>query len=200
MHDANRALPGRPRRVTSTNLTEAGIELTLPKVTVKSVADKLGVSIVAVYNNIENVEALRVLVAEEILARWTVPTPRDGDPIDRSLAILADALKDLVHRNPGIAGYLANKTSLPGFESAALTASKVVKTQYAQLYGLAPVQTEWVVETVAEHAVALAELAHVTENWGPADRWALSMRAVIVGALALVTSSQFTSSQPRASD
>lgn len=212
MQDAKPPGPGRRRKVTQGVLTEVGIALTLPKLTVKSVAEELGVSIVAVYNNIDNLDSLKTMVAEEILARWTLPTPREGDTIEKSLTILADALKGLVHDNPGIASYLANLSA----RSPALVKMNVVQKKYSSLYGLTPKQTGWVVVTVVEHAIALAELVHVprgrTRGAGDLsadpdldfiaqtvddkertedDYWAWSMRAVIVGALALVDDPQF---------
>lgn len=194
-------------------MIETGIELTLPKLTVKAVAERLGVSIVAIYNNIESLDALKTEVSEAILRRWTLPMPDNEDSIEQSLATLADGLKDLVHDNPGIAEYLAHLDAT----SPALTRMNKVQKKYAELYGLSPKQTGWVVVTVVEHSIALAELVHVpagrarnansealknpdldfvaqtvddkarTED----DYWAWSMRAVIVGAVSLINDPQF---------
>ncbi|MGB2950572.1 MAG: hypothetical protein WBB99_16890, partial [Rhodococcus sp. (in: high G+C Gram-positive bacteria)] len=105
MHDP-KPLRASRRRVTPESLIEAGIELTLPKVTVKAMAEKIGVSIVAIYNHIEGVETLRTLIAEEILARWQFPMPTEADTLEEALMRMSVELRALVHRNPGIARYL----------------------------------------------------------------------------------------------
>jgi hypothetical protein len=205
--------PGR-RRVTPEIIVETGIVLTLNRLTVKALAEQLGVSIVAIYNNIDTLDTLKTVVAEEILARWTLPTPQPGDTIEQSLTILADALKDLVHADPGIAGYLARIDA----SSPALSRMNAVQKTYAQLYDLTPKQTGWAVVTVVEHAIALAERIHVQEGRDRGsdrsalednpdlefiaqtvddtprtehDYWAWSMRAVIVGVLTLIADPHF---------
>ena len=132
----------RRRRVTHAALVEAGIKLTLPKLTVKAVAEKLGVSIVAVYNNIDNIDALRTQVAEEILRRWQFPMPGEDDTLEEALMTLSIALRRLVHANPGIALYLVNV----GADSpSALERIDAVQQRYATLFRLSPKQANFVV-------------------------------------------------------
>ncbi|SNS52668.1 hypothetical protein SAMN05421642_103146 [Rhodococcoides kyotonense] len=193
-------------------MIEAGIELTLPKLTVKSVAEKLGVSIVAIYNNIDDVEALKGLVAEAILRRWDFPEPTLELPIHDALLSVAMNLRALVHRNPGIAQYLVN---IDADSPDALAKIDAVQQRYATVYGLRPKQAMWAVATVAEHAIALAEMVHVTgrrqNQPAMADRtdltlipravdrtarsldadFELSMRAVVLGAIAVIDDPQF---------
>lgn len=57
---------GRPPSITRERLTDAGIALTLPKLTMVGVADQLGVSAMALYKHVSGLEALKELVAEEI--------------------------------------------------------------------------------------------------------------------------------------
>ena len=158
--------------MTPENLVEAGIELTLPKVTVKALAEKLGVSIVAIYNNIDCIDSLRTLIAEEILERWQFPMPGDDDTLEEALLHLSVALRTLVHRNPGIARYLLD---LGADSPNALTRIDAVEQRYAELFDLSPMQARWAVTTVSEHAIALAELIH-TPDRRPEDGGAILAR------------------------
>lgn len=171
MHAPKPRLASR-RRVTPENLIEAGIALTLPKVTVKAMAEKIGVSIVAIYNNIDSVEALRTLVAEEILARWQFPMPHDADTLERALMRMSVEVRALVHRNPGIARYLLD---LDADSPTALARIDAVEQQYANLFELSPMQARWAVSTVSEHAIALAEMIH-TPNRRAEDSGAMLAR------------------------
>lgn len=171
MHERERPTSPRRRRVTESTLVEAGIALTLPRLTVKAVAERLGVSIVAVYNNID-LDTLKTLVAEEILRRWQFPTPGDEDTLEEALMTLSVELMTLVHRNPGIAHYLVNL----GPESpSALARIDAVQQRYAELFDLNPKQAHWAVTTVAEHAIALAELVHIAGR-APGDADAMLAR------------------------
>lgn len=156
MHDP-KPLRASRRRVTPESLIEAGIELTLPKVTVKAMAEKIGVSIVAIYNHIEGVETLRTLIAEEILARWQFPMPTEADTLEEALMHMSVELRALVHRNPGIARYLLD---LDADSPNALARIDAVEQRYATLFELNPMQARWAVSTVSDHAIALAEMIH----------------------------------------
>ena len=204
----------RKRRVTPETMAEAGIALTLPKVTVRSVADALGVSIVAIYNNIDGPAALKALVAEEILRRWSPPLPGDDEPMHDALLELASAIRALVHRNPGIAAYLIGLTPS---SIDALRMADAVQTRYRVRYELTSKQATWAVITVVEHAIALAEIvynearrdreyddaiaartdldtlpgAYDTTDRGPDGMFLWSMRTVVVGTLALIEEPDF---------
>ncbi|MBY4037195.1 hypothetical protein HQO38_16140 [Rhodococcus fascians] len=204
----------RKRRVTPETMAEAGIALTLPKVTVKSVADALGVSIVAIYNNIDGPAALKALVAEEILRRWSPPLPRDDESMHDALLGLSSALRVLVLENPGIAEYLIGLT--PSSVDA-LRMADTVQTRYRVRYELTSKQATWAVITVSEHALALAQMvynadrrdreyddaiaartdldtlpgAYDTIDRGPDGMFLWSMRTVVVGTLALIEEPDF---------
>lgn len=204
----------RKRRVTPQTMAEAGIALTLPKVSVKSVAESLGVSIVAIYNNIDDLCYLKALVAEEILRRWSPPLPGDDESMHDALLTLASAMRELVHSNPGIAEYLIGLT--PSSIDAIRMADSV-QTRYRTRYDLTPKQATWAVITVCEHALALAEMvynsarrdreyddaiaartdldtlpgAYDTVDRGPDGMFLWSMRTVVVGTLELIEASDF---------
>ncbi|MFI8567556.1 hypothetical protein ACIGGF_13455 [Rhodococcus sp. NPDC078407] len=204
----------RKRRVTPETMAEAGIALTLPKVSVKSVAQSLGVSIVAIYNNIDDLPALKALVAEEILRRWSPPLPADDESMHDALMALASAMRELVHSNPGIAEYLVglNPSSID-----ALRMADAIQTRYRVRYDLTAKQATWAVITVVEHAIALAEVvyndvrhdrtyddaiaartdletlpgAYDTVDRGPHAMFLWSMRTVVVGTLTLIEAPDF---------
>ncbi|MDV6232476.1 MULTISPECIES: hypothetical protein [Rhodococcus] len=204
----------RKRRVTPQTMAEAGIALTLPKVSVKSVAESLGVSIVAIYNNIDDLGSLKALVAEEILRRWSPPLPGDDESMHDALLTLASAMRELVHSNPGIAEYLIGLT--PSSIDAIRMADSV-QTRYRTRYDLTPKQATWAVITVCEHALALAEMvynsarrdreyddaiaartdldtlpgAYDTVDRGPDGMFLWSMRTVVVGTLELIEAPDF---------
>lgn len=204
----------RKRRVTPETMAEAGIALTLPKVSVKSVAESLGVSIVAIYNNIDDLGSLKALVAEEILRRWSPPLPGDDESIHDALLTLASAMRELVHSNPGIAEYLIGLTPS---SIDALRMADAVQTRYRIRYDLTPKQATWAVITVVEHALALAEVvynnarrdreyddaiaartdldtlpgAYDTVDRGPDGMFLWSMRTVVVGTLTLIAAPDF---------
>ncbi|NIL87444.1 hypothetical protein RhoFasGS6_04868 [Rhodococcus fascians] len=212
--NASASSTSRKRRVTPETMAEAGIALTLPKVTVKSVADALGVSIVAIYNNIDGPTALKALVAEEILRRWSPPLPGDDEPMHDALLGLSSALRVLVLENPGIAEYLIGLT--PSSVDA-LRMADTVQTRYRVRYELTSKQATWAVITVSEHALALAQMvynadrrdreyddaiaartdldtlpgAYDTIDRGPDGMFLWSMRTVVVGTLALIEEPDF---------
>ncbi|WP_156516208.1 hypothetical protein [Rhodococcus sp. EPR-147] len=204
----------RKRRVTPQTMAEAGIALTLPKVSVKSVAESLGVSIVAIYNNIDDLCSLKALVAEESLRRGSPPLPGDDESMHDALLALASAMRELVHSNPGIAEYLIGLT--PSSIDAIRMADSV-QTRYRTRYDLTPKQATWAVITVCEHALALAEMvynsarrdreyddaiaartdldtlpgAYDTVDRGPDGMFLWSMRTVVVGTLELIEAPDF---------
>lgn len=204
----------RKRRVTPETMAEAGIALTLPKVTVKSIADSLGVSIVAIYNNIDDLCSLKALVAEEILRRWSPPLPGYDESMHDALLRFSVAMRDLVHENPGIAEYLVGLTPS---SIDAVRMIDAVQTRYRLRYDITPKQATWTVTNVAEHALALGVMVHHsggrppehdaeiaartdldtlpdaydTVDRGPDDMFLWSMRTVVVGTLALIEAPDF---------
>ena len=64
---------GRPRTLTRERIAEAGMQIGLPALTFTGVANALGVSHVALYKHVPNLEELKRLVAAEIFERWQMP-------------------------------------------------------------------------------------------------------------------------------
>lgn len=202
---------GRPRTITNARILDAGIAMTLPQLTVAGLARRLGVTVAALHRHVGTLEKLHIMVAEEIFARWRIPEIA-GQPIADYLLEFADSLRALAHGNPGIARFIAQVST-----RAPLTLVKIDAHQagFARAYGLSPTQTGWLLSVVAQHAVAVADLVHVPGGRPGRDQpgalrarddlrnlnrvedvivpydeiaaFRLSMRALVVGALQVVT-------------
>lgn len=202
---------GRPKTITSERIIEAGISLTLPDLTVAGVAKEIGVTIASIYKHVEGVEQLRVLVAEGIMARWTIPEIK-GQLVEAYLLEFSESLRVLVGDNPGIARFLTQVSS-----STPVTFRKIDAhhADFVAAYGVSPTQAAWLLSTIVEHAIAIADMIHVPKNRiGRADRqhlrdrtdlrnfnkvveiiphgdnaahFRLSMRALITGALIVLS-------------
>lgn len=101
---------GRPALVTRERIIDAGIEITLPKITVKGMAKQLGVSEMSVFRNVGNLENLYLMVAEGICERVQISMPTADNP-RVALIDLARDLNEMSIRYPGIAQYLTNPSS-----------------------------------------------------------------------------------------
>ena len=146
---------GRPPLVTTERIVDAGIALTLPALSMKRVAEALGVSEMTLYRHVDNLAGLRRTVAQGIWARTDFPTPGSPDP-RRALLELAETMRAMASRHPGIGAYLLNLD--PGSE-VILEAIERHQTAWAERYGWAPERASLVVTTVTSCAVALGELA-----------------------------------------
>ncbi len=60
---------GRPRTITRERIADVSVAIGLPNLTFVGVAAALGVSHMALYKHVPNIEALKCLVAEETDAR-----------------------------------------------------------------------------------------------------------------------------------
>lgn len=156
----SRRRPGRPRQITPERIVEAGIALTLPQLTVTGVAAALGVSTVALHQHIDGIDGLRRMVAEEILRRHP-PAEVAGDGLVDDLVAFSLGLRRFVHANPGIGEYLAR---IDSSSTHGLVHIDQVHTRFAAAYDLTPTQAAWLVGTVAEHAIALAELVYTRQG------------------------------------
>ena len=188
----NPALPapraGRQRTITRARIADAGIAMGLPGMTFVGVAALLGVSHMALYKHVANLAALKLLVAEEIFARWELPPP-GSDELERYLVKFSASLRELVKSHAGLAAYLIRrKATTPGM----LARIDAHHDQVARSYAMPKARARWLLSTVALHCVALADTVYALagEEWDEADaaieaEFDLGMRALIVGALAL---------------
>lgn len=198
--------PGRPRIVTDAAIIEAGVRITLPNVTVRAIAAELGVSEMSVYRRTGGLDALRLLIADGIVARADFTVPDRDDPED-AIIDLAHQLRDFVLKHPGIAAHLAD---LGAEARGTLQRVEQAQTAFAARYGLTPAQASILVSTVAENAVALSALnlrshrearnpgaldnatptiragAAAAANLSPAERFSWSIRAAARGTMSML--------------
>ena len=137
--------PGRPRLITTDRIVDAGRRITLPQLSIRGVARELGVSEMSIYRVAGDLEGLRAMVAEGIVAGHTFPEPAAGNPED-ALVELGHALRDFLTR-----------LSAPRHDFTIRLAEEQ-QAAFASRFGYPPAQASLLVSTVAEHAVALGEI------------------------------------------
>jgi len=187
---------GRPPSITRERIADAGIEMTLPRLSIVGVAALLGVSHIGLYKHVANLAALRELVAEVIFERWQAPpllTGRDAG-LEPDLLAFQRSLRDLVDRNPGLAPFLA----LHGAKTPQMVERiQAHQRAFAAAHGLLPAQAAWLLSTVAYHCVALADTVysrHLAVDSGRRSydaaevsaEFELSMQALVRGAVAML--------------
>ena len=196
------ATRGRPRTITRERIVEAGIEIGLPGITFVGVAAALGVSHMALYKHVANLEALKNLIAEEIFTRWQIPRV-DADQrgeLKDYLTVFATSVRLFVKAHPGLTPYVIRRLAAT---QPMLAKIDEHQSHIAQVYGIAKEQARWLLATVAFHGIAVADtvysvtgqpveeaqrLAEEIEMEAELDR---GMRALIVGALVLMDEEEF---------
>ncbi|WP_138737950.1 TetR/AcrR family transcriptional regulator [Pseudomonas sp. FSL W7-0098] len=196
------ATRGRPRTITRERIVEAGIEIGLPGITFVGVAAALGVSHMALYKHVANLEALKNLIAEEIFTRWQIPrvdTDQRGELKDY-LTVFATSVRLFVKAHPGLTPYVIRRLAAT---QPMLAKIDEHQSHIAQVYGITKAQARWLLATVAFHGIAVADtvysvtgqpveeaqrLAEEIEMEAELDR---GMRALIVGALVLMDEEEF---------
>lgn len=189
---------GRPRTITRERIVEAGIEIGLPSITFVGVAAALGVSHMALYKHVANLEALKNLVAEEIFTRWQIPRAdvEQRSALREYLTLFATSVRVFVKAHPGLTPYVIRRLT-----ATQPMLAKIDEHQghIAQVYGLSKENARWLLATVAFHGIAVADTVYSVTSRAPvieADRLAeetemeveldQGMRALIVGALVLL--------------
>jgi AcrR family transcriptional regulator len=188
---------GRPPSITRDRLADAGIALTLPKLTMVGVADELGVSSMALYKHVSGLEALKELVAEEIFLRWALPSPLSSDELNFKIHLesLSASMWTLVSMHPGVAPYLLREDMIT---PAMMDKIRAHQQSAATCYGLPLEKARWALFTVAYHCVAVADTilpkspVHEPLSSYPGtstlipDEYARGIDALILGILTLI--------------
>ncbi|THU05123.1 TetR/AcrR family transcriptional regulator [Lampropedia puyangensis] len=189
---------GRPRTITREKICEAGMQLGLPNITFVGVAAALGVSHMALYKHVANLQELKLLVAQEMFNQWQLPQASQAHhmPLKDYLVAFTQAVREFIKAHPGLTPYVIRR--------AAATESMIEKIlshqrHIAQAYGLGQEQSRWLVATVAFHCMAVADTVYTVASREPmtgADRAVeekemeeelnQGMQALIVGALAML--------------
>ncbi len=189
---------GRPRTITRERIVEAGIKIGLPSITFVGVAAALGVSHMALYKHVANLEALKSMVAEEIFTRWQIPK---ADAAPRSelkdyMVVFAASVQVFVKAHPGLTPYVIRRLAAT---QPMLAKIDEHQSHIAEVYGLSKDHARWLLATVAFHGIAVADTVYSVTGREPvldADsaaeeaemeaELAHGMHALIVGALVLL--------------
>lgn len=188
---------GRPPTITRARIADAGIQIGLPNITFVGVAAALGVSQMALYKHVGNLEGLKQLVAEEIFSRWQVPraTIPVQDSLEDYLQLFSAATQAFVKANPGITPYVIRRlVATPSM----LDKIREHQEHIAQAYGVSFERSRYLMGTVAFHCLAVADTVYAVAGREPraaVERAVeevemegilqLGMTALIQGALAM---------------
>lgn len=164
----------------------------LTELTFVGVAARLGVSHMALYKHVPNIEALRQLVAEEMFTRWSMPTLA-GESLHDYLVRFSGSLQDLIRSSPGLGWHLVRPKATTPAMMATIQAHHVA---VAAAHDITQDQARWLLSTIALHSIALADTVYAVlrEEGSTAGSAALEadfllgMQALITGALALLYS------------
>ncbi|ALE88193.1 TetR/AcrR family transcriptional regulator [Pseudomonas versuta] len=191
------ATRGRPRTITRERIVEAGIEIGLPSITFVGVAAALGVSHMALYKHVANLEALKSMVAEEIFTRWQFPRAdaerRSG--LKEYMIVFATSVRVFVKAHPGLTPYVIRRLAAT---QPMLAKIEEHQSHIAQVYGISKQHARWLLATVAFHGIAVADTVYSVTGRGAEEaeraaeeaemeaELAQGMHALIVGALVLL--------------
>ena len=202
---------GRPRTLTRERIAEAGMQIGLPALTFTGVASALGVSHVALYKHVPNLEELKRLVAAEIFERWQMPplpqegaegggaegekgeSGRNGGDLEAYLLAFTHSLRELARAYPGLAPWLIRRAAATPAMTARIDEHHA---RVARAFGISKEDARQTLAMVAFHCIAVAdtvcatpEAPHASEQENSADRAEIEadfergMRALIAGAL-----------------
>ena len=191
------ATRGRPRTITRERIVEAGIEIGLPSITFIGVAAALGVSHMALYKHVANLDALKSMVAEEIFTRWQIPRAdaerRSG--LKEYMIVFATSVRVFVKAHPGLTPYVIRRLAAT---QPMLAKIEEHQSHIAQVYGISKQHARWLLATVAFHGIAVADTVYSVTGRGAEEaeraaeeaemeaELAQGMHALIVGALVLL--------------
>ena len=189
---------GRPRTLTRERIAEAGMQIGLPALTFTGVASALGVSHVALYKHVPNLEELKRLVAAEIFERWQMPPlPQEGaegggadgekgekgekgesgkgrGDLETYLLAFTHSLRELARAYPGLAPWLIRRAAATPAMTARIDEHHA---QVARAFGISKEDARQTLAMVAFHCIAVAdtvcatpEAPHASEQENSADR------------------------------
>ncbi|WP_159916286.1 TetR/AcrR family transcriptional regulator [Pantoea sp. 18069] len=186
---------GRPPSITHTRIADAGIALGLRNITFVGLASALGVSHMALYKHVASLEALKQLVADEIIRRWHIPQALGNQPegLRQYLTVFSASIQEFVKAHPGVTPYMLRRMAA---SEAVIEKIQSHQRHIAQAYGIPQERAQWLLATVAFHCFAAADTVYSVAAQEPlvdADRaqeeaemeveFTRGMQALIIGAL-----------------
>ncbi len=188
---------GRPRTITRERLSDAGIEITLPNVTILGIAAHLGVSAKALYKHVSGLEELKQQIAEDLFLRWELPPPAPdgGEGLESFMLSFSQSMWMLVEQHPGIAPYILREDLIT---PAMMQKMEEHQQGVARIFGIPFTRANWLLFIVAYFCVSVADTVlpikdgeEVLPHRGGMKRadwikaqYDLGARALIVGSLA----------------
>lgn len=168
--------PGRPPQVDLERIVAAGAAVGLRALSMKAVADALGVSPQALYRHVRDREALEALVGEHLMAGFALPDDT-GQPWVDYLVELGHGLRRVLAAHPGLGPYLRR------LGAASAGTLRIIDRCDRVLVGrgLRPVDALMAGGTVANHAIASVELEALAESSVPErsqDRFARAVEVL----------------------
>lgn len=188
---------GRPPSITRERIADAGIEMGLRNITFVGLAAALGVSHMALYKHVASLEALKQLVADEIIRRWRIPQALASEPAELKvyLTLFSASVQEFVKAHPGVTPYVLRRMAASDVVIEKIHAHQ---RHIAQAYGIPQERAQWLLATVAFHCFAAADTVYSVAAQEPAvdadraleeaemgEELARGMQALIVGALLL---------------
>jgi AcrR family transcriptional regulator len=167
--------PGRRPQIDLDRIVAAGAAIGLPALSMKAVADALGVSPQALYRHVRDRDALEVLVGEHLMDTFELPDDA-GQPWTDYLVELGHRLRDALAPHRGLGTYLRRV----GVGSAGTLRIIDRCDQVLVSRGLRPVDALMAGGTVANFAIAYVELEAVADPGTPAGARERFVRAVEV--------------------
>lgn len=104
-------MPDRKQAILDAALALAD-ERGLAAVTMRAVAERVGVTAMALYGHVGDKEGLLDAMLGRLLAELPLPDP--GEAWDRRMAKLAGAVREMAHRHPGATGLVFTRPSVSG--------------------------------------------------------------------------------------
>lgn len=196
--DTRPAARGRPPTITRQRIANAGIEIGLPSITFVGVAAALGVSHMALYKHVPSLEALKILVAEEVFTRWDIPQAcgQGREALKGYLFTFSASVREFVKAHPGLTPFVIRRLAAT---QPMINKIDAHQTHIANAYGIPKSQARWLLATVAFHCMAVSDTVYSVAGKAPAvaaDRkmeeaemeaeLIQGMHALILGALAMV--------------
>lgn len=190
-------LRGRPPTITHEKILETSIGIGLPNITFVGVAEKLGVSHMALYNHVNGLDALKTLVAETIFLNWELPEMNADCALGDYLIRLAASMWKLVETHAGITPYLLRRDMItPAIEFRIADHQK----KLAKQYNLSLIQAHWLGFTICYHTLSIADSVFPDNKdeedqtryqsnlsiKGIDDEYAFGIRALIAGCLSIL--------------
>jgi AcrR family transcriptional regulator len=167
--------PGRRPQIDLDRIVAAGAAIGLPQLSMKAVADALGVSPQALYRHVRDREALEVLVGEHLLADFQLPDDV-GQPWPDYLVDLGHRLREALTPHPGLGSYLRRVGPASGGTLRIIDQCDQVLVSR----GLRPVDALMAGGTVANFTIGYVELEAVAEAGTPTGSRERFVRAVEV--------------------